>query len=77
MSTIITYTDPSGEKLPVPSVTSDALYRYLRHTLGDVDASKFVREAKKLGGTIRKLAEAGDHDAIRELVARINNAPAL
>ena len=75
MTTFI-YTDPSGKKLPVPPVTSDALYRYLRHTLGDVDASKFIREAKKLGHMILELAEVGDHDAIRELIARINNVPA-
>jgi hypothetical protein len=77
MTTFTTTTDSGGKTHPIPPVASDALYRYIRHTLGDVDASRFAREAKKLGRTIRELAEMGDHDAIRELVARINNAPAL
>jgi hypothetical protein len=68
-------TDSNGKGPSIPPVTGDALYRYLRHTLGDVDASRIVREAKKLGRMIRELAEAGDRDAIRELVARINNVP--
>jgi hypothetical protein len=60
----------------VPFINDDALYHYLRHTLGDVSASRFIREAKKLGRTIRELAEAGDREAVRELVERINKAPA-
>jgi hypothetical protein len=77
MPTFTSTTDSSGKTHPIPPVTSDALFKYLRHIHGDVDASKFVREAKKLGRTIRTLAEAGDRDAVRELVERINNAPAL
>jgi hypothetical protein len=76
MTTFSCTTDSSGKMHPIPPVTSDALYRYIRHALGDVDASKFIREARRLGRVIRELAEVGDHDAIRELVARINNAPA-
>jgi hypothetical protein len=79
MTTYITYpavTDLDGTTHPIPPVTSDALYWYIRHTLGDVGAPRIIREAKKLGCTIRELAEAGDHDAVRKLVERINNAPA-
>jgi hypothetical protein len=77
MTTYTSTTDSSGKTHSIPAVGGDALHRYLRHTLGDVDASRIVREAKRLGRKIRQLAEAGDHDAVRELVARINNAPAL
>ena len=61
----------------VPFIEDGALYRYLRHTLGDVSAPRIIREAKNLGRTIRGLAEAGDHEAVRELVERINSAPTL
>jgi hypothetical protein len=74
--TTFTYTDPSGKKLPIPPVNDGALYRYIRHILGDVDASRIIREAKKLGRIIRELIEAGDYEAVRLLVERINNAPA-
>ena len=77
MTTFIPVTDSNGKVHHVPPITGEALSRYFRHTLGDVDASRFVREARRLGRVIRELAEVGDHDAIRELVARINNAPAL
>jgi hypothetical protein len=77
MTTFIPVTDSNGKVHHVPPITGEALSRYFRHTLGDVDASRFVREAKKLERMMRKLAEAGDRDAVLELVARINNAPAL
>jgi hypothetical protein len=77
MTTFTTVIDSEGKMHPIPPVTGGAVYRYIRHTLGDVDTSRIIREAKKLGRTIRTLAEAGDHDAVRELVERINNAPAL
>jgi hypothetical protein len=77
MTTLIPVADSKGKVHHIPPITGDALYRYFRHTLGDVDESKFVREAKKLGRTLRKLAEAGDRDAVLALVERINNAPAL
>ena len=76
MTTFIPVTDSNGKVHHVPPITGEALSRYFRHTLGDVDASRFVREAKKLERMMRKLAEAGDRDAVLELVARINNAPA-
>ena len=56
---------------------ADALLRYLRHTHGDVSVDRFIREVDKLVHRFRKLAEAGDREAVRELVERINNAPAL
>jgi hypothetical protein len=77
MTTFTSTTDSSGKTHPIPRVSGDAIHKYLRHTLGDVDASRIIREAKKLGRTIRTLAEAGNRDAVRELVERINSAPAL
>jgi len=77
MTTFIPVTDSNGKVHHVPPITGEALSRYFRHTLGDVDASRFVREAKKLERMLPKLAEAGHRDAVLELVARINNAPAL
>jgi len=50
---------------PLPLVDDGALYRYIRHKIGDVDLPRAVREAKKIRRTVRKLAEAGDRDAIR------------
>ena len=62
---------------PIAPVNGDALYRYIRHTFGDVSESKFIREVNKLGRTIRELAEAGDREAVRAWVERINNAPSV
>jgi hypothetical protein len=75
--TVVTTHSSSGKMHPIPPVTGEELHRYLRHTLGDADASKIVREAKKLVRVLRKLAEAGERDAVLELVERIHNAPAL
>lgn len=77
MTTYTHITDSSGEVRLIPLINDGALYRYLRHTLGDVSAPKFISEAKKLGRKIRALAEMGDREAVRELVERINSAPAL
>jgi len=75
MTTYTTVTDSSGRVRSIPPVNDGALLRYLRHVHGDVDASKIISEARKLGLTIRVLVEMGDHEAVRELIACINNAP--
>jgi len=72
MTTNTTIANPN----PIPLINDGALYNYIRHTFGDVSVSKAKCEANKLGRTIRQLAEAGDREAVRELVTRINNAPA-
>ena len=77
MTTYSTITDSSGNVWPIPRVNDGALYRHLRHTLGDVDASKIIKGAKELALTIKVLVEMGDREAVRRLVERINNAPAL
>jgi hypothetical protein len=77
MTTYTHVTDSNGKVRPIPPVTDGALYRYIRHKLGDVSVPRFIREAKYLGRMIRELADAGDLEAVRGLVERINNAPPL
>jgi len=77
MTTYTHVTDSNGKMHPIPPVTDSALYRYIRHRLGDASIPRFIREAKYLGRMIRELAEAGDLEAVRELAERINNAPPL
>jgi hypothetical protein len=65
------------QETTIPLVNDSALLRYLRHVHGDVGAPKIISEAKKLERRVLMLARRGDRNAVRELVERINNAPAL